>query len=137
MRESSRGWEWALGVWRRRKWLGAFVLALVGTATICIVTFLPDVYQSTATVLIDRPQVADVFVRPSVTGELDARLQTISQQILTHIPLPTTGNTTFAAAPNNFDEDQWLLRGDQQIGSRNRLTARWFRSFDPMPKYAP
>ena len=67
MRESSRGWEWALGVWRRRKWLGAFVLALVGTATICIVTFLPDVYQSTATVLIDRPQVADVFVRPSVT----------------------------------------------------------------------
>ena len=67
--ETGRGWEWTLGVWRRRKWLGAFVLALVGTATICIVTFLPDVYQSTATVLIDRPQVADVFVRPSVTGE--------------------------------------------------------------------
>jgi len=87
MRESSRGWEWALGVWRRRKWLGAFVLALVGTATICIVTFLPDVYQSTATVLIDRPQVADVFVRPSVTGELDARLQTISQQILSRARL--------------------------------------------------
>ena len=59
----------------------------------------------------------------------------ISTQILTHIPLPTSGNTTFAAAPNNFDEDQWLLRGDQQISSRNRLTVRWFRSFGETPAY--
>jgi len=59
----------------------------------------------------------------------------ISLAILQHIPLPTTGNTTFAAAPNNFDEDQWLVRGDQQIGSANRLTARWFRSFGNTPAY--
>src|SRR5262249_16330431 len=57
------------------------------------------------------------------------QISTISQQILTHIPLPTIGNTTFAAAPSNFDEDQWLVRMDQQIGTRNRLTGRFFRSF--------
>jgi outer membrane receptor protein involved in Fe transport len=59
----------------------------------------------------------------------------ISLQILTHIPLPTSGNTTFAAAPNNFDENQWLVRGDQQIGNNNRLSARWYRSFGETPAY--
>src|SRR4051812_16562476 len=64
-----------------------------------------------------------------------ADISPISLAILQHIPLPTSGNTTFAAAPNNFDEDQWLVRGDQQIGSSNRLTARWYRSFGNTPAY--
>lgn len=64
-----------------------------------------------------------------------SEISPISLQILQHIPLPTIGNTTFAAAPNNFDEDQWLVRGDQQIGDKNRLTARWFRSFGETPAY--
>jgi outer membrane receptor protein involved in Fe transport len=59
----------------------------------------------------------------------------ISLAILEHVPLPTSGNTTFAAAPNNFDENQWLVRGDQQIGGNNRLTARWFRSFGETPAF--
>src|SRR6266496_3270478 len=46
-----------------------------------------------------------------------------------------SGNSTFAAAPNNFDEDQWLARVDQQIGSRNRLTGRFFRSFGETPAF--
>ena len=49
--------------------------------------------------------------------------------------MPTSGNTTFAAAPNNFDEDQWLLRGDHQISSNNRLSVRWYRSFGETPAY--
>ncbi len=59
----------------------------------------------------------------------------ISRQVLEHIPLPTSGNTTFAAAPNNFDEDQLLLRIDQQFTDKNRLTGRWFRSFGETPAY--
>ena len=64
-----------------------------------------------------------------------AQISPIAKLILTHIPLPTIGNTTFAAAPNNFDEDQWLARVDQQIGSRNRLTGRFFRSFGETPAF--
>ena len=64
-----------------------------------------------------------------------SQISPVSQLILTHIPLPTIGNTTFAAAPNNFDEDQWLARVDQQIGSRNRLTGRFFRSFGETPAF--
>jgi outer membrane receptor protein involved in Fe transport len=64
-----------------------------------------------------------------------ADISPISLAILQHIPLPTSGNTTFAAAPNNFDEDQWLVRGDQQISNSNRLSVRWFRSFGNTPAY--
>jgi hypothetical protein len=64
-----------------------------------------------------------------------ADISPISRQILEHIPLPTSGNTTFAAAPNNFDENQLLLRADQQFTAKNRLTGRWFRSFGETPAY--
>ncbi len=63
------------------------------------------------------------------------QISPISLAILQHIPLPTIGNTTFAAAPTNFDEDQWLLRGDQQIGDKNRLSVRWYRSYGKTPAF--
>jgi polysaccharide chain length determinant protein (PEP-CTERM system associated) len=43
---------------------------------------LPDLYQSTALVMIERQQVPEAFVRPTVTSELEIRLHTISQEIL-------------------------------------------------------
>ena len=42
----------------------------------------PDLYRSTATVLVERQQVPEAFVRPTVTSELETRLNTISQEIL-------------------------------------------------------
>ena len=42
---------------------------------------LPDLYQATAKVLVDHQDVSESFVRPSVTSELETRIQTIHQQI--------------------------------------------------------
>jgi uncharacterized protein involved in exopolysaccharide biosynthesis len=44
--------------------------------------FLPDVYQSTATVLVECQQVPEEFVRSTVTSEIDIRLQSITRQIM-------------------------------------------------------
>ena len=68
--------------WGRRKWLGILVFILPLTAAATIVMALPDLYQSTALVLVERQQVPEAFVRPTVTSELEVRLQTISQEIL-------------------------------------------------------
>src|SRR5207247_7030527 len=76
------GLEVAAGVWSRRKWLAAVVFAATFTAAASIVRFLPDVYRSTATVLVERHEVSEAFVKSSVTGEVETRLQTISQEIL-------------------------------------------------------
>ncbi|MBI3327696.1 MAG: hypothetical protein HYZ81_13475, partial [Nitrospinae bacterium] len=72
----------ALEVWSRRQWLAVVVFALVFVCTVSIATFLPDIYRSTATVLVEGRQVPETFVRTSVTDELKTRLHTISQEVL-------------------------------------------------------
>lgn len=69
-------------VWSRRKWLGILVMLVPLTAGVSIIMALPDLYQSTALVMIERQQVPEAFVRPTVTSQLEIRLQTISQEIL-------------------------------------------------------
>ncbi len=81
------GWEMARAVWSRRKWLAILVLAGSLSTVVSLTLALPNLYRSTATVLVERPQLAETFVRSSVTGELETRLQTVSQQILSRARL--------------------------------------------------
>ena len=69
-------------IWSRRKWLGIVVFALPLAAAVATIMALPDLYQSTALVLVERQQVPEAFVRPTVTSELEIRIHTISQEIL-------------------------------------------------------
>jgi len=76
---------WAL--WNRRKWLGIIVFLLPLTAATAVIMGLPDLYQSSALVMIERQQVPEAFVRSTVTSELEIRLHTISQEILSRARL--------------------------------------------------
>lgn len=69
-------------VWRRRKWLGILVAAVPLAGGASLIAFLPNIYRSTATVLVDRQQVPEAFVRSTVTSVLETRLHTISQEVL-------------------------------------------------------
>ena len=79
--------DFALEVWQRRKWLALalFVVAFAGAATLVI--SLPPLYRSSATVLVERQQVSEAFVRPSVTTELETRIQTIHKQVMSRARL--------------------------------------------------
>jgi succinoglycan biosynthesis transport protein ExoP len=74
-------------IWKRRKWLGLIVFLLPCTAAVVTVVALPDLYESTALVLVDRQQVPETFVQPTVTSELEVRLRTMSQEILSRTRL--------------------------------------------------
>src|SRR5437879_13722501 len=76
------GLDARLAVCSRRKWLAILACALPMTAGVSFITFLPNIYRSTATVLVDRQQVPESFVRSTVTSALETRLQTISQEVL-------------------------------------------------------
>ncbi|HJU44093.1 MAG TPA: Wzz/FepE/Etk N-terminal domain-containing protein [Vicinamibacterales bacterium] len=76
-----------LGVWRRRKWIGIAVFVIVLAGAISAVLSLPNLYRATATVLIERPQVSEAFVRQSVTAELETRIQTIHRQVMSRAHL--------------------------------------------------
>ena len=75
------GYE-VIEAWKRRKWLCILIFAGVCTAAVSTVMFLPDVYRSTATILVERQKVPEAFVQSTVTSDVDLRLQTMTQQIL-------------------------------------------------------
>jgi polysaccharide chain length determinant protein (PEP-CTERM system associated) len=94
-----------LAIWNRRKWLAilAFVATFSSAAT--AIAVLPKIYQSTATILVVGQQVPTDFVRPTVTGSLDSRLQTISQEILSRSRLEAL-ITKFNLYPSNSSTEQ-------------------------------
>ena len=67
----------------RRRWRWG-ILTFLGclVPAVSVLVFLPDVYRSTATVLIERQQIPDALVRSTVTSALETRLHTITQEIL-------------------------------------------------------
>src|SRR5436309_9537157 len=79
---NTSGLEVLVEVWRRRKWLALLVFLVPFAVAVSLAKALPDLYRSTATLLVERPQVAETFVKSSVTSELETRLHTISQEIL-------------------------------------------------------
>lgn len=84
--------ELAGAVWRRRRWLAIPMFVVPMTAATSVVAFVPNLYQSTATVLVDRQQVPEAFVRSTVTSELETRLRSISQEILSRSRLDSVIN---------------------------------------------
>src|SRR5213593_1574172 len=76
------GLDVLLEEWRRRKWVAILVFTAPFAMTVALAGALPILYRSTATLLVERPQVSDTFVKSSVTSELETRLHTISQEIL-------------------------------------------------------
>lgn len=86
------GFEVALEVWERRKWLAILVFGGAFAAAVSIITFLPDFYRSSATVLVEDQQIPETFVKSTVTGALETRLQTISQEILSRSRLESLIN---------------------------------------------
>src|SRR3954468_11513007 len=76
------GFDFILDVWHRRKWVALLVFTGAFAAAVTLVVSLPDIYRATATVLVERQQVSEAFVRPSVTAELETRIQTIHKQVM-------------------------------------------------------
>ena len=72
-----------LGALRRRKWIGLAVAVLGVVATVVIVMGLPATYKSTATILIEEPDVPQDLVKSTVSNYANDRLQIIQQRVMT------------------------------------------------------
>lgn len=73
-------------VWNR-KWLIVIPTLLIGLATFVVSWYLPDRYRAATSILIVPQRVPEAYVHPTVTAELNERLQMISQQILSRTRL--------------------------------------------------
>jgi len=73
------------GTWRRRRRLVLLVFTAALTAAVSVAAFLPDVYRSTATLLVERLALAG----SAPAEDLETPLRTLSQEILSRARLAT------------------------------------------------
>jgi succinoglycan biosynthesis transport protein ExoP len=85
--QTDPGFDFVLDVWQRRKWLAVIAFSAGFAAVASLAVSLPDIYRSTATVMVERQQVSETFVRPTVTSELETRIQTIHKQVMSRARL--------------------------------------------------
>jgi succinoglycan biosynthesis transport protein ExoP len=85
-----RGWEdyWPIAV--RRRWWIALPAFLCWCAVWAGSWLVPSVYESDALILVEQQKVPDQYVLSNVTTDLQDRLQSITQQILSRTRLEGT-----------------------------------------------
>lgn len=65
---------------RQRYFIIPFVALFILVSAVAIL--LPSIFESTSTILIEEQQIPEAFVRSTVTGFADERIQSLTQQIL-------------------------------------------------------
>lgn len=71
----------------RRRALALLPFVFVITAAASLAFFLPGLWTGKAVILVDRQQIPEAFVRPTVTSDIDSQLHTLSQEILSRARL--------------------------------------------------
>lgn len=84
-----QGFEGLYAVWSRRRTLALVAFVVPMAAVVAVASFLPDVYKATTTVIVEHDQVQESFVKASVISELETRIRTLSQEILSRARLKT------------------------------------------------
>src|SRR5262245_29396538 len=117
------GFEHLAGMWQRRKWPAILVAITTFTAAASVVMFLPDVYRSTVSVLVESQQVPQDFVKSTVTTVAERRVQTITQSILSRERLDALIKR-FGLYPNmqgrsSAEEIIQRMRGDISVDVKN------------------
>jgi uncharacterized protein involved in exopolysaccharide biosynthesis len=69
---------------RRRKWIGISVGFIAFCCAVAIALIWPPTYQSTATIMIEEPDVPSDLVKSTVSTYADQRLQVIEQRVMTN-----------------------------------------------------
>jgi polysaccharide chain length determinant protein (PEP-CTERM system associated) len=83
----SIGLDYLQALWMRRKWVALLVLAGALAAVVSVTVSLPDLYHATTTVLVETQNVSEEFVRSSVSAELETRIETIRQEVMSRARL--------------------------------------------------
>jgi uncharacterized protein involved in exopolysaccharide biosynthesis len=74
--------EW-IETFKRRKWSLIITAVIISVIVAVVAYFLPAKYRSTATILIERQEIPQDFVRSPITSFADQRLQIIQQRVMT------------------------------------------------------
>ena len=71
-----------LNLLRNSAWQIGLVTLAITLAAVVVITFLPDEYRATTTILVDPQKIPDRYVTSTVPADPTERLNTITQQVL-------------------------------------------------------
>ena len=91
-------------IWSRRKYLALGVLAATLAAALTVALAMPGIYRSTATVLVARPEMTLPTNRAALSGELEARLNRIGEEVLSRSRLEDLLNRYDLYGPHTRDD---------------------------------
>jgi len=115
------------GTLKRRKWIGIIVFFLSFAAAVTVALILPSMYESTATILIEEPDVPDDLVKSTVSTFAAQRLQVIQQRVMTTQNLSSIIDrfglypTALQTQPRSQVIDAMRLKIDLEVVSANLL----------------
>ena len=72
-----------LTVLKRRRWSLVSPLLLIVGVAVGVALLLPPIYQSTATILIEKQEIPSEYVMSSMTSYAEQRIQSINQRVMT------------------------------------------------------
>jgi polysaccharide chain length determinant protein (PEP-CTERM system associated) len=87
MEEEAKTIQDYIGILKRRKWNIILPACIVFFVAFIVALILPPTYRSTATILIEEQEIPIDFVRTTVTGFAEQRLQTLNQRIMSSTKL--------------------------------------------------
>lgn len=92
------------------------VMAAVFSAALLLAVTLPSVYQSTATILIEQPEIPSELVRSTITTYADQRVQIVSRRVM------TTGNLAAVVRKYELYPDEVATSGIEAAAEIMRST---------------
>ncbi len=82
MDQTTKGLQDYIAIFRRRTWEAVIPFAALLLVTVVVALILPPVYRSSATILIEEPDVPRELVTSTITSFADQRLQIINQRVM-------------------------------------------------------
>ena len=76
-----------ISILKNRKKYFIIPALVVLVVAILVALLLPSIYESSSTILIEEQQIPQEFVKSTVTGFADQRIQSLTQQILSRVKL--------------------------------------------------
>ncbi|MFP8781481.1 GumC family protein [Hydrogenophaga sp. RWCD_12] len=106
-----------LSIARRRALLIVLTFGAVVAASVVVAMVLPRVYQSTGTLLVESPHVSGDVVNAALPGNVEQRVQALSQRIMTRESL-----LRIAAEHQVFDPKSGVVMKDTDVANAMRAS---------------
>ncbi len=114
-----------LGILSRRRWWIVLPFALALITGIALAIKLPKLYEANTLILVQRQRVPDKIVQPVVASDLEQRISTISQQIMSRSNLERMIERFNLFSGEEFKD---VLLDDKIQSLRKRITVEVSRS---------